>query len=949
MFLPAVPKVVSTYISYPKLLSQLSQTKSVYQGLQIHARLTKLGLTQDAKHRNHLVNLYSKCKFFSHARKLIDESPEPDLVSWSSLVSGYAQNGFSKEALLAFREMHALGNDFFIEAMGLFQEMVDSGIKPNEFSLSIILNAVTGLGDIGQGKKVHGYLIKLGYEFDPFSLNALVDMYAKSGDLGDAITVFRNIPEPDIVSWNAVIAGCVLRQYHDRALGFLDQMRESGISPNMFTLSSALKACAALGVQELGKQFHAKLIKMELMTDPFVRVGLIDMYCKCRLVKDAVTVYRLMPKKDLVAMNAMISGHMQNGENIEALTLFVEVFNQRMEFDQATLLGVLNAIADLEDFIFCKQIHGLVLKSGYQADNFVLNSLVDSYGKCSQVYDAARVFEECSVADLPSYTSMMTTYAQCGQGEEALKLYSKLLDTGLKPDSFVCSSLLNACANLSAYEIGKQIHVHISKLGFMSDVFAGNSLVNMYAKCGSIEDAGRAFDEVFNRTVVSWSAMIGGLAQHGYGKEALALFDDMLKYSVTPNHVTLVSVLSACNHAGLVNEAQWYFDSMKEKFGIERTQEHYACMIDVLGRAGKLDKAMDLINNMPFEANSAIWGALLGAAKIHKNVELGQQAAEILYTLEPEKSGTHVLLANIYASAGLWDDVAKVRRLMKDSRVKKEPGMSWMEVKDNIYTFIVGDRSHPRSEEIYAKLEELGELMAKAGYVPMLETDLHHVEKEEKEILLSYHSEKLAVAFGLIVTPHGAPIRVKKNLRICLDCHMVIASAYCDADKDALLGSNELPYNGLSEEMYKPPKVFVWYASYGSNMDMQRFLCYIEGGQVEGMQRPCEGSLDKTRPADTKWGNVSYRMFFGRDKTKAWGSGGVAFLDLDMHKKYLSHVRMYKISLQQFNDLLKQENSGKPVGTSPLFTLADIMTIRNKGHIFVRALKVYPNSDHYVI
>ncbi|KAI3454723.1 hypothetical protein Pfo_011386 [Paulownia fortunei] len=854
MLLPAVQKFASTYISYSKLLSQLFQTKSINQGLQIHAHLIKLRLSQDPKHRNHLINLYSKCRVFGHARKLIEESQEPDLVSWSSLISGYAQNGLGEEALLAFREMHVLGvncnefafpsvlkacastanfmlgkqvhgivvvtgfesdvfvantlvvmyakcghflesrrlfedipernvvswnallscytqSDFFGEAMRLFQEMIASGIRPDEFSLSTILNAATGLGDIGQGKKVHGYLIKLGYEGDPFSLNALVDMYAKAGDLRDAITVFGNIPEPDIVSWNAVIAGCVFHEYHDRALELLDQMKRSGIRPNMFTLSSALKACAALGVQELGKQFHAKLIKMEIMMDPFVSVGLIDMYSKCHLMKDAVMVYQLMPEKDLVAMNAMISGHTQNGEDREALTLFVGMYKQRMEFNQATLLAVLNAIADLEAVIVCKQIHALIVKSGYQADNFILNSLVDSYGKCSQVHDAARVFEECSIADLPSYTSIMTTYAQCGQGEEALKLYLKLLDMDFKPDSFVCSSLLNACANLSAYEQGKQIHVHVLKLGFMSDVFAGNSLVNMYAKCGSIEDAGHAFYEVPERSVVSWSAMIGGLAQHGHGKEALDLFNDMLKDGISPNHVTLVSVLSACNHAGLVNEAQWYFDTMKEQLGIERTQEHYACMIDVLGRAGKLDEAVDLVNNMPFEANGTIWGALLGAAKMHKDVELGQHAAEILYNLEPEKSGTHVLLANIYASAGLWENVAKTRRLMKDSKVKKEPGMSWMEIKDSIHTFIVGDRSHPRSVEIYAKLEELGHLMAKAGYVPMLEIDLHHVSKKEKELLLSYHSEKLAVAFGLIATPPGAPIRVKKNLRICLDCH----------------------------------------------------------------------------------------------------------------------------------------------------------------------------------
>lgn len=840
--------------SYSKFLPLLRQTKSVNEGLQIHAHLVKLGLSHDPNHRNHLINLYSKSRAFSHARKLLEESPEPDLVSWSSLISGYAQSGLGENALLAFHEMHALGvkgneftfpsvlkacantgnfvlgkqvhgivvvagfesdvfvantlvlmyakcgsildsrrlfedipernvvswnalltcytqSDLFGKVMGLFREMVVGGIMPDEYSLSTVLNAATGLGDIGQGKKIHGFLIKLGYEGDPFSSNALVDMYAKGGDLGGAITVFGNVPEPDIVSWNALIAGCVSHEHHVWALELLDQMKRSGVNPNLFTMSSALKACAALGGKELGKQFHANLIKLDTMKDPFVSVGLIDMYSKCRLMKNALTVYHLMPEKELVATNALISGLSQNGETWEALTLFREMHRESVVFNHATLLAVLNAIAVSEATSICKQVHALIMKSGYGADNFITNSLVDSYGKCSQVDEAARVFEECPNADLPSYTSIMTAYAQRGQGEEALKLYLKLLEMNIKPDSFVCSSLLNACANLSAYEQGKQIHVHVLKMGFISDVFAGNSLINMYAKCGSIEDAGHAFSEVPERSVVSWSAMIGGLAQHGQGKEALDLFNAMLKEGVAPNHVTLVSVLSACNHAGLVDEAQRYFETMKERFGIERTQEHYACMIDVLGRAGKLDEAMELVDKMPFETNGTIWGALLGAARIHKDVELGQRAAEMLYTLEPEKSGTHTLLANIYASAGQWEDVVKVRRFMKERKVKKEPGVSWMEVKDKIHTFIVGDRSHPRSEEVYSKLEELGQLMAKAGYVPMLETDLHRVGNKDKEILLSYHSEKLAVAFGLIATPPGAPIRVKKNLRICLDCH----------------------------------------------------------------------------------------------------------------------------------------------------------------------------------
>ncbi|XP_027105339.2 pentatricopeptide repeat-containing protein At5g04780, mitochondrial-like [Coffea eugenioides] len=840
-------------VSYSKLLSELCKSKSLEPGLRIQAYLHKIGLNEDRANRNHLINLYSKCGRFAYARKLIDESPEPDSVSWSSLISGYAQNGLGKEALLAFRWMYHLGiksNEFalpsvlkacsiskdfvlgkqvhgivvvsgfeshvyvantlavmyskcgefvdsrrlfdeipernvvswnalfssytqinrFGEAVGLFREMIASGTMPDEFSLSTILNACTGLGDIGQGEKIHGFLIKLNFDYDPFSLNALVDMYAKLGSLEDASAVFQEINHPDIVTWNSIIAGYALHEYHDQALQLFEQMTSSGIRPNVFTLSSALKACTGLRLQEFGRQLHSLLLKMNSM-DSFVSVGLIDMYSKCGLAEHARIVYDSMPEKDLIAVNAMISGYTQYGSHIEGLILFVETSRKGMGFNQSTLVAILSCTASMQAISACKQFHALSVKSGLQSDAFVTNSLIDSYGKCSRTDDAARVFEEYSTIDLPSFTSIITAYAQCGQGEEALKLYQKLQGANAKPDSFVCASLLNACANLSAYEQGKQIHVHVLKYGFVSDIFAGNSLVNMYAKCGSLKDADRAFSEVSQRGIVSWSAMIGGLAQHGHGKKALLLFHEMLRDGVPPNNVTLVSVLCACNHAGLVTEAKRYFAMMEESFGIQPTQEHYACMIDIHGRAGKLKDAMDLVNKMPFAANARIWGALLSAARIHKNVEVGQNAAEMLLSLEPEKSGTHVLLANLYASVGSWENVAKVRRIMKENNVKKEPGISWIEVKDKIYTFIVGDQSHSRSKEIYAKLQELGDLMARAGYVPMIETDLHDVEQEVKELLLSHHSEKLAVAFALIATPPGAPIRVKKNIRICLDCH----------------------------------------------------------------------------------------------------------------------------------------------------------------------------------
>ncbi|XP_010518772.1 PREDICTED: pentatricopeptide repeat-containing protein At5g04780-like [Tarenaya hassleriana] len=846
-----------TVVTYLRLLSESSASKSLLPGEQIHGRLIGLGLSKDSKFRNSLIGLYGKCGFFGYARKLLDESPEPDFVSWSALISGYSQNGFSQEALRAFQEMHCLGlrsneftfpsvlkscaankdlklgvqvhgvtivtgyesdefvgnslvdmyakcgeleasrrvfnelpekgvvswnallssymqNDSCAEGIDLFHDMVNAGVRPNEFSLSSMIKACAGLGDIGEGRKLHGYLIKLGYNSDPYSSNALVNMYAKAGSLVDAFLVFQEVESPDIVSWNTILAGSVLHEHYELSLHLFVQMSRSKTRPNMVTLSSALKALARIGFKELGKQFHAHLLKMNAMeSDSFIGVGIIDMYSKCLMTDDARKVFELMLEKKMVAWNAMISGYSQKGEDYEAVLLFPEMHKEGMGFNQTTLSTVLKSVAALQASGLSEQIHALSLKSGLMSDNYIVNSLIDAYGKSGKVEIATKVFEENPSPDLVSFTSVITAYSQYRQGEEAMKLYLDMQHRGLNPDAFVCSSLLNACANLSAYEQGKQIHVHVLKFGFISDGFAGNSLVNMYAKCGSIEDADRAFSEIPERGIISWSAMIGGLAQHGHGQKALEMFELMLEDGVAPNHITLVSVLSACNHTGLVSEAKRYFESMEKRFGIQPTQEHYACMIDVLGRAGKLIEAMEMVEKMPFEPDASVWGALLGTAKLHKNVELGQRAAKKLLILEPEKSGTHVLLANIYASAGMWENVARMRKLMREFQVKKEPGVSWIEVKDKVHTFIVGDRSHPRTEEIYAKLDELRELLNRAGYVPKVETELHDVDRSEKEKLLFYHSEKLAVAFGLIVTPAGAPIRVKKNLRICGDCHTV--------------------------------------------------------------------------------------------------------------------------------------------------------------------------------
>lgn len=841
------------YKPFPSLSPNLTLNSTT----QLHGQLIKLGISSTPPHCNQLINLYSKQHLLSHARNLFDEITDPDVISFSSLISCYSQNHLHQDAFLVFQSMRAhavsfnhftlptliksctvayrlfmgtqihaiaivtgldldvyvtnslitmyagfgllshsrrlfenmherniiswngllagyVSNRNFEEAILIFREMIVEGLRPNERGFSCVVNACTESGDLGSGLAIHGFLIQLGYDSDPFTVNSLVDMYAKLGDLSDAEIIFEESALLDIVSWNSMIAGCVLHEQNFRALQLLKSMKSCGIVPDFLTLSSILKACAGCRDVGLGQQIHGYLIKTDPGLNPYAGSGLVDLYAQCGLFDDSIKAFDLMKDRDLITWNALISGCSHNEKHEEALSYFCKMREDGSDIDRTTLSAILKSTATLDARNNTKEIHALAMKSGFLTDPHVINGLINSYGKSSALKDGSQVFDECLNGDVIAFTSMMSILSQGGQGEEAIRIFTNMLRKNLKPDSFVLSSLLDTCSSLSAYEQGRQIHALVIKICFMHDAFVENALIDMYAKCGSIEEATSAFDCIPEKGVVSWSAMIGALAQHGQGKTALDLFQKMVNQGIMPNHVTMTSILYACSHAGLVDEGKKYFESMREMFGIEQTQEHYACMVDLLGRAGKLNEAKELVNTMPFEANAKIWGSLLGAARVHGDPELGELAAQQLSKVEPDKSGSHVLLANLYASFGMWDSVAHTRQLMRKWGIKKKPAMSWIETKNVVHTFIVGDRRHMRSREIYAKLEELGEEMAKMGYVPMVEVELHDVGRREKEELLSQHSERLAVAFGLISTPEGAPIRVKKNIRICKDCHVVL-------------------------------------------------------------------------------------------------------------------------------------------------------------------------------
>ncbi|CAK9234452.1 unnamed protein product [Sphagnum troendelagicum] len=366
----------------------------------------------------------------------------------------------------------------------------------------------------------------------------------------------------------------------------------------------------------------------------------------------------------------------------------------------------------------------------------------------------------------------LARYVKAGLHHKALDLFAQMQQEGLIPDSFTFVQLLNVCASLRALESGRKIHAQIIQSGCECNIFVESGLIDMYAKCGSLADARkRVFNKMTTRDVVAWNTMLGGYAMHGLAKEALELLERMCEQGVEVDNVTLVALLSACSHLGLVDEGMHYYESMGLVYGVSSTVEHYACMVDLLGRAGHLDEAEDLIKTMPFEPNVAVWKALLGACRVCGNVEMGERIAKEVIGLDPGNSAGYVLLSNIYAAAGKWDISADIQCQRLERGVKKEPGRTWIEVNNEMHSFMVDDQGHPDITEIHAKLRKLSAQMEEIGYVPDTRFVLHDVDEEEKALQLCYHSEKLAIAFGLISTPPGTSLRIFKNLRICGDCH----------------------------------------------------------------------------------------------------------------------------------------------------------------------------------
>ncbi|PPS00384.1 hypothetical protein GOBAR_AA20269 [Gossypium barbadense] len=637
-------------------------------------------------------------------------------------------------------------------------------------------------------KLLHALVVVAGKARSIFFSAKLVNVYAYLGDVSFSRRTFDQIPNKDVYTWNSMVSAYVRTGHFREAVDcFYQFFLTSGLRPDFYTFAPVLKACK----NPLdGMRIHCLVLKLGFEWDVFVTASLVhinaaealDVLNEMRsegVLMDLVTIVSILPicaqlddilngmsihvysikrglEYDLFVSNALIN---------MALALFYDMQLSGISPDYLTLVSLSSIVAQLGDSWNGKSVHGFVMRRGWILKDVISgNSVVDMYSKLGDMSSAGAVFQALPVKDVVSWNTLITGYTQNGLASEAIEVFD-MMQKEIAPNQATWVSILPAYSNIGALQQGMRVHGLLVKSSLYLDIFVGTCLIDMYGKCGKLDDAMSLFYEVPKMTSVPWNAIISCHGIHGHAEKALKLFREMREERVKPDHVTFVSLLSACSHSGLVEEGQWCFNVMREEYGIEPILKHYGCMVDMFGRAGHLEKAYNFIKDMPVKPDASVWGALLGACRIHGNIDLGAFASERLFEVDSENVGYYVLMSNIYANIGKWEGVDKVRTLARDMGLRKTPGWSSIEANNKVDVFYTGNQSHPKCEEIYKELRNLNAKMKSLGYVPDYSFVLQDVEEDEKEHILMSHSERLAIAFGIISTPPKTPIRIFKNLR----------------------------------------------------------------------------------------------------------------------------------------------------------------------------------------
>ncbi|XP_034709259.1 pentatricopeptide repeat-containing protein At4g01030, mitochondrial [Vitis riparia] len=742
---------------YSVALKTCTRVMDIWLGMEIHGCLIKRGFDLDVYLRCALMNFYGRCWGLEKANQVFHEMPNPEALLWN-------------EAIILNLQSEKLQ-----KGVELFRKMQFSFLKAETATIVRVLQACGKMGALNAAKQIHGYVFRFGLDSDVSLCNPLISMYSKNGKLelarrvfdsmenrntsswnsmissyaalgflNDAWSLFYELEssdmKPDIVTWNCLLSGHFLHGYKEEVLNILQRMQGEGFKPNSSSMTSVLQAISELGFLNMGKETHGYVLRNGFDCDVYVGTSLVDMYVKNHSLTSAQAVFDNMKNRNIFAWNSLVSGYSFKGMFEDALRLL-----NQME------------------------------KEGIKPDLVTWNGMISGYAMWGCGKEALAVLHQTKSLGLTpnvvSWTALISGSSQAGNNRDSLKFFAQMQQEGVMPNSASITCLLRACASLSLLQKGKEIHCLSIRNGFIEDVFVATALIDMYSKSSSLKNAHKVFRRIQNKTLASWNCMIMGFAIFGLGKEAISVFNEMQKAGVGPDAITFTALLSACKNSGLIGEGWKYFDSMITDYSIVPRLEHYCCMVDLLGRAGYLDEAWDLIHTMPLKPDATIWGALLGSCRIHKNLEFAETAAKNLFKLEPNNSANYILMMNLYSIFNRWEDMDRLRELMGAAGVRNRQVWSWIQINQRVHVFSSDGKPHPDAGKIYFELYQLVSEMKKLGYVPDVNCVYQNMDEVEKQKILLSHTEKLAITYGLIKMKAGEPIRIIKNTRICSDCH----------------------------------------------------------------------------------------------------------------------------------------------------------------------------------
>lgn len=724
-------------------------------GHQLLGHVIKFGLETKVSAANALISMFGGCGDIDEACNIFNQMNERDTISWNSIISANAQNALYEEPFRYFCWMRSVHEEI------------------NYTTLSILLSVCGSVDFLKWGKGVHGLVVKYGLEPNICLCNTLLNMYSAAGRSEDAELIFRRMPEKDLISWNSMLACYVQDGRCLCALKVFAEMLWMKKEINYVTFTSALAACLDPEFLDEGKILHSFVIVLGLQDNLIIGNTLITFYGKCHKMAEAKKLFQRMSKYDKVTWNTLIGGFADNSEPNEAVAAFKLMREGgTCDVDYITIVNTLGSCLTKEDLIkYGTAIHAHTVVTGFDLDQHVQSSLITMYAKCGDLHSSSYIFDKLVFKTSSVWNAIITANARYGFGEEGLKLVVRMRSAGIEFDQFNFSTALSVAADLAMLEEGQQLHGSTIKLGFEFDHFVVNAAMDMYGKCGELDDALRILPQPTNRSRLSWNTLISIFARHGHFQKARETFHGMLKLGVKPDRVSFVCLLSACSHGGLVDEGLAFYASMTSEYGIQPGIEHCVCMVDLLGRSGRLVEAESFIREMPIPPNDLVWRSLLASCRIYRDLDLGRKAAECLLELDPSDDSAYVLYSNVFATIGKWKDVEDVRGRMGENKIQKKPAHSWVKWKGNISIFGMGDQTHLQTNRINDKLIELMKMVREAGYVPDTSYALQDTDEEQKEHNMWNHSERIALAFGLINIPQSSTVRIFKNLRVCGDCH----------------------------------------------------------------------------------------------------------------------------------------------------------------------------------